>query len=256
MPQYPHFAKVFMRPCTVILFAACVYLGAGTATAQASMIQNGNFSTPGSPPAPFAVWTTTLGDPPTNGGGFAVFTEGPNLVELEQAFLMSANPLTISFEFKLSREAGGSTGGAPDSFQATLWDAAINNPFAATGSAQFPAFFSVDNTGQEFYDSSLVSVTALAGGWQRVTLNVSSLPSQSRILEFDLNGFNDGQTTTAFLDNVDGASSDAAIVPEPGALLLGLSSGPCLLLALRFRRRTSPKRPLRPESSSDLRAEQ
>jgi hypothetical protein len=177
-------------------------------------LTNGDFSTPGTPPDPFAAWTTTFGAAPTNGGGFALFSESTSFsqTELEQTFHIAPGTGQLSFEFLLSTSLSGVPGVPPDSFQATLYDAALN-PFPTPVNPALPAYFSIDATGQQFLNSSFVSITTLITGWKRVTLNVSSLPPQDATLEFILNGSNDRRTTTVSLDNVTVTTS--AAVPEP-----------------------------------------
>jgi len=176
-----------------------------------------------------------------DGGGFALFGESADSAQtqLQQTFLLPAGASTISFEFRLASapDSTAGTSAIPDSFQVTLWDdATFSSSFAAVGPPLLPTFYSADNTGREFYEPGFVSVTSLSDGWKRVTLDVSSLSPQSRILEFILNGSDDGQASTASLDNVQG-DTVARVVPAPAGLILLASGGPCLLVALRWRRR-------------------
>jgi hypothetical protein len=81
-----------------------------------------------------------------------------------------------------------------------------------------------------------VSVTSLSDGWRRVTLDLSSLPSQGLLLDFSQFGFDDGLSSTVQLDNV-----LVNVVPEPS--LLTVWAGLCLLvLARRLKARSSEKR--------------
>lgn len=190
-------------------------------SAFASFIANGDFSTSGVAPDTFAAWTTfSIYDPAEDGGGFAVFSEnGMSGIQLEQLFMLPAGAQTISFEFKLGTVADTTgTSSPPDSFQATLYDLSFNSFFSTGGDpVSFPAFYSIDNTGPEFFDNTFVSTIDLAGGWRRVTLNVSTLMPQELLLEFLLNGGSDGQMTTVSLDNVSGTAS-VAVVPEPSSV--------------------------------------
>jgi hypothetical protein len=212
-------------------------LGATVETAPgSSVLSNGDFSLPGVSPDPFAAWTTFFGAYPTDGGGFALFSESTDFAqtELEQTFFLPAGSTQLSFEFLLSTEGQGAANVPPDSFQATLYDPSFD-PFPTPADPLFPAFFSVDATGQQFYDSSFVTVAALGNGWTRVTLDITSLPSQDVLLEFLLNGGDDGRTTTASLDNVAVTSA----VPEPRHALPFLATGLGWLAMRRPRRRQS-----------------
>jgi hypothetical protein len=192
--------------------------------AHADLLMNGDFSTPGTPPDAFASWTTTFGDRPTNGGGFAKFTESAMFaqVELEQSFTIPTSASSLSFEFKAISDTttGEPSGGPPDSFQATLYIDNGSNPFPTTStSPRFPAYYSVDIGGQQFYDSQFVSVSPSGNpGWSRVTLDLSTLAKpQSARLEFILNGADDGQTSEVDLDNV--VVQTTQVVPEPSTFL-------------------------------------
>jgi hypothetical protein len=216
--------------------AALGVLAALTGDARAGLL-NGDFSsTPGTGPDAFANWTTTSSEGPTNGGGFAVFTESAtgDPIELEQTFVLPGNASKLSFDFLISPISESVPGSPPDGFQATLFVNSVN-PFPSPANSDLPAFYSTDNTGfNESFDPNFVRTTLLENGWTRVTLDLSSLPSpQSVLLEFDLNtGFN-GQTTTAFLDNVDVTVADVSAVPEPSTLVLFAASFGCLALAQR-----------------------
>ncbi len=198
-------------------------------------LTNGDFSSPGISPDPFDAWTTTYGESPTDGGGFALFSESQSsaLTELEQTFNLPPSSSQLSFEFLLSSDLTGSGSIPPDSFQATLYDSAFSPLLPTISDPNFPAFYSIDATGQEYYNSTLVSVMDLANNWKRVTLNVSSLPSQDVLLEFLLNGSNDARTTTASLDNV---SVTATPVPEPRLILHLLAANGIIWLTIRCKR--------------------
>jgi hypothetical protein len=214
------------------------------AHADVKLIMNGDFSQAGNPPDAFASWTTTFGDRPTDGGGFATFTESATsaFVELEQTFAIPVNShiSSLSFEFKAVSDttSGEPSGGNPDSFQATLFDSA-SNPFPNSSNPPFPAFYSMDIGGQQFFDPNFVSVSPAGNpGWSRVTLNLSTLalPQAAANIQFVLNGSDDGQSSVVYLDNVETQSMQ--VVPEPSTLIpvgLGLIG----LIAYGCRSRTS-----------------
>jgi len=237
---------------------------------RAAVIVNGDFSTPGTPPAG---WTTdsVVGDPPTGNGEFALFTvTGFSAQQLQQPFLLlPGNAQTLSFEFLLSTADDGTTGSAtPDNFQATLfeYDAAstavgnslLPSPDPSFPAILFPAFFSTDNVPlpnpKQFKNAAVTVEDVLTGprqGWKRVSVDVSSVPSQDVMLDFSLFGDNDGLTTTVSVDNVELTVSNLAAVPEPGALLIWMGTG---LAAAGFLARRShfvgrvPRRTRRPNT--------
>ena len=128
----------------------------------------------------------------------------PENTQLEQLFDLPANALRLSFEFLMMQEGVGIPGITPDSFQATLYDEAFEPLFGAPF-----GFFSVDHAGT-YFDPLYVTVQPLADGWQRVSLDLRSLPAMDGVLlEFLTHGFDDGRTTTVYVDNV------AAVIPEP-----------------------------------------
>ncbi len=107
------------------------------------------------------------------------------------------------------------------SFQATLFDTAFNPVLFAGDPLLFPAFFSVDNDGTEFFNSATVSIEDVGGGTRRVTLDVSELAPQVLMLEFLALGSDDGLQITIRVDNVElPTSSRPGIVPEPASLLI------------------------------------
>jgi hypothetical protein len=228
-----------MRRRTLYLLVIWANLHVMTGTARAEFIVNGQFTDSGDPLAPFAGWTTTLGAPPTATGTSAVFAESPTvvIVQLEQSVTLPGGPSSISFEFRISSVAGGlDLSLPPDSFQATLWAPGYTDPFSPVDPLFLPGYYSIDNTGQEFLGSSFVSTIDLGGGWKRVTLDVSGVPSPNRLLEFILNGSDDGRFTTVEIANVQG-TEDLPVIPAPGGLILLVSGAPCSLLALRSWRR-------------------
>jgi len=209
----------------VTSFAIVIFLTSGNS--QAGMILNGNFSTAGVSPEPYADWTTDNSsfDRPTDGGGYASFADAGfyGSSQLAQTFTLLPSALNLSFEFRLSTVTDSSTGMIPDSFQATLFDGLLNTFFPSDpmNPSLFPAFYSIDNDGMtESYDSNFVTSLDLGGGYRRVTLDVSSLSPQSLTLDFLLNGLPDGLSTTVDLDNVTYELSDATAVPEPASIIL------------------------------------
>jgi hypothetical protein len=197
--------------------------------ASGGSIINGSFAqVTGDPSNPFVGWTTKYGDPPTAGGGFAVFTESANsaFVELEQTFQISIGVTAIAFDFKIASLAAPSPNSVPDSFQATLYDGS-NQPYPLPADPLLPAFFSADIGGGQFYNSSYVSVAALPGNWFHVTLfNLSGLSRpQDVTLEFLLNGSDDGQTSVVDLTNVEALVST---VPEPTTFVMAVTGLFCV----------------------------
>jgi hypothetical protein len=180
---------------------------------------NGDFSEAGSPPEPFARWTTelTLGDPPSDGGGFALFavSDLPDAEQLEQTFSLPAGASRLSFELQLEVEGNDPGGAIRDSFQVTLYGAGFTPllPFNEFS----PAFYSVENDGSALFDPAFVTVSALDGGFKRVELDISTLPPQDVLLELLLIGGEDGRQTTVVVDNV-----EVTMVPEPSGLALGI----------------------------------
>ncbi len=231
-----------MRRWAFILVAVCAQLAVGAPFARAGFIQNGNFSDPLAP-----AWTTEFGAAPTVSGGVVTFAESSTFaqVQLQQVFTLPTDATSISFEYLLTSTGGEpNVGDPPDSFQATLWNSDFSGSYAPTDPndpLDFPAFFSVDRTGQQFtgpYSPSPVSTMTLADGWTLVTLDVTGDLAQQNdpVLEFILNGGDDGYTTTAYLRNVQGNEAAAAPTPEPASLLLFAGAGSCLLVRGLFQR--------------------
>ena len=194
--------------------------------AHADQIINGDFSqTTTDPSQPFEGWTTTIGVAPTDGGGYAVFTETDVSTELEQGFTLSASATVLSFDFKIA-SFDVSSGPFRDSFQATLYDSGYSNPYPTPADSAFPGFFSIDlNTGATpAYNPAYVSVTSLADGWSHVSLfDLSGVSDHDRILEFDLNPTGSEQTSVVYLRGVKVEEPPVSVVPEPATL------GPCIL---------------------------
>jgi hypothetical protein len=192
-------------------------------TMWAQGLENGDFSQSAAPTAPFANWATTLGGfaPPSDGGGFAVFDESGDLgSQLEQTFVLPVGAPELAFNFRLTAVSDGPVGfPVPDSFQASLFDAA-GNPVHSAGDPQFfPAFFSIDNTapGSTFFDSNFVQLVEVQDGWVNVSLNTQGLASDTYLLEFILNGGQDGFATDVELD-------DVRLLPEPQTLGMAIAA--------------------------------
>jgi hypothetical protein len=139
------------------VMAILIVVAAGGGSTLGGVIQNGDFSTAGTPPDPFAGWMTdlSLGARPTDGGGYAEFTvtDADDARQLEQRFALPFGALTLSFEIRLMTIPGGTTDVFGfDSFQATLFDLDSsgdpNNPLFPSGNPLlFPAFYSLDSGG-------------------------------------------------------------------------------------------------------------
>ena len=89
-----------------VVFFVSLFL-APIGQAHASLILNDDFSqTTGNAANPFVGWQTTYGDPPTDGGGFAVFTErrSHSLRRTQQTFnLPSGAGITgLGFDYKIA----------------------------------------------------------------------------------------------------------------------------------------------------------
>ncbi len=188
------------------------------ASAQAGTVLNGTFGTAGIPPDPFANWDTDTAnfDRPSDGGAVALFSEsGPvGSSQLAQTFVLPSGAQSLSFEYRLTSVAGGPTGSpVSDSFQATLFDSAFTELFPSNPPL-FTAFFSVDNSNMQFTTPVFVSTQSIANGFERVTLDLSTLALESLTIDFLLNGAADGVSTQIELDNV-----SLATVPEPTSTL-------------------------------------
>ena len=215
--------KLFLTPLLLLLMLA----------AQASAgILNGKFSDVGTSPEPFAKWTTEVDsmtgllnfDRPTDGGGLAVFKD-QGLVgssQLSQSFSLPSGSLSLSFEFSISTlPSGAPLGPLPDSFQATLFDSSFTGLLPSAPG--FSAFYSIDNDGSEFFDTTYVTSEVLGGGIRKITLNLTSLPApQNVLIDFLLNGAPDGFSTQVELDNVILAPNST--VPEPSSFLIWAAS--------------------------------
>jgi hypothetical protein len=150
--------------------------------------------------------------------------------QLEQGFDLPAEARLLSFEYRMDQEGLG-TGSLRDSFQATLYDPAFNPLLGAPF-----GFFSVDFK-DTYFDPNYVSLQQLTSGWYKVTLDVASLPPMDGVLlEFLVNGFDDGQTTTVYLDNV-----SLSAVPEPAAPAIFVAVAVPLMFFARRYYRQKPK---------------
>lgn len=239
----------------VCLVAILIASAVARPAPAAPVIVNGDFSTPGVPLGPFAGWSTDpdLGEPPTNDGReFAVFevdgrvSSGIEFAQqLEQIFMLPANALTLSFEFLLDPFDDGvsdSNESSLDSFQAVLWDLDANdkpNEPLFPSALGFFAFYSIDSNSDYFddtYVTTAMNLPNLPDGWTRVTLDLSSLPSQRLLLDFSLFGFDDGFRTVVFLDNVKVTlSTQGQVIPEPASWAIW--AGVALVGCVRARRR-------------------
>lgn len=189
------------------------------------MLTNGDFSIPGTPTNPFDSWTTSFGEPPQDGGGFALFAESltSSIIELEQSFTLPSNAFSLSFDLQFQTSGAGISTLPPDSFQSSLYVDGVD-AFPTPSDPFLPAFYSIDAAGNVTFDSTYVSTTLLANGWSRVTLDVSSLAGKDVLLEFILNSFDDERTSQASLDNVV-ITTTSVVVPEPAtvtSLMVGL----------------------------------
>lgn len=209
----------------------CQYANAG--------VMNGDFSDTTIPV--FTDWTTLYGDAPTDGGGVASFNaiDFFDETQLEQTFSLPTGATRLSFEFSLSSVAGGGSGGIGfDIFQATLFDASWDPLFPIVpGPFGDSRFFALDADQQPF-KSTEVTVDEFTIGtvaWKRVSLDVSSLPTQDLTLEFLLLGADDELATTVLLDNVMVGQS-ASIVPEPATMAIWVVLGTATM-GLRRKRR-------------------
>jgi hypothetical protein len=220
----------------VLFFALSVMLVVSGKPGSADIIENGNFSE----------FDDTTGLPTGwdhfDGGGALI---PPEYVvdgierymrffersQLEQRFDLPAEAQWLSFEYKMDQQGVGS-GNLRDSFQATLYDPDFNPLLGAPF-----GFFTVDYN-DTYFDPNYVSLQQLPSGWYRVTLDVASVsPMNDLLLEFLLNGFDDGQTTTVLLDNV----SVSTVVPEPASTTLFAVLALCLMVIYRTRWRQSLK---------------
>ncbi len=225
---------------TLVLVCVCSTVQGG------AMISNGDFGTSGAPPTVFADWETDTSFSfvsPTDMGGIALFVESLDGVQLSQLFDLPANALRLSFEYQLMTSGVYDGTSVRDSFQATLFNNTFDVLFPSDPSdpVSFPAFFSVDNDGAEFFDSNtpsvpFVSVVSIGGDWRKVTLDLSSLPATTGLtIDFLLSGNPDGIETSVKLDNVvlTVASINPAPVPEPSSAVCYLT---LLAIGMNLRR--------------------
>ncbi len=229
------------RTCAQFSLIALLLLVAQSSSSSAGTIVNGDFETSGVSPDPFAGWTTPdpLDLPPIDAGGVAEFDivgYFDPLIELQQTFTLPAGASTLSFEFNLSSITGGVSDpfALPDSFQATLLDSTPASLFPIFGGV-LDAFYLFDASGFED-KSSGVTTEALAGGWTRVSLDISSLGPQDLTIEFLALGDDDELLTTVLLDNV--FIAQGATVPEPSSIALWSILGAAAFPVLRRRKGT------------------
>jgi hypothetical protein len=205
----------------VVLLVATVPCGAGT-------IINGDFSeldaTSGLPMGwDHFDYAGTIDPPEYIVDGDNRYVRFHEQQQLEQLFNLVLDSSTLSFDFRWNQSGDGTTGVPPDSFQVTLYDENFNPLLGAPD-----GFFTIDHVGS-YFDSTYVTLSTLTDGWLRVVLDVSSLsPMSNVLLEFLVNGSDDGRVTMVDVDNVVLTSTPAtSVIPEPSsamiALLLGLS---------------------------------
>ena len=230
--------KTFLTPLLLLLLLAS-QAGAG--------ILNGDFSAAGASPEPFEDWTTEVDsmtgllifDRPTDGGGLAVFKD-QGLVgssQLSQSFSLPSGSLSLSFEFSISTlPSGAPLGLLLDSFQATLFDSIGGLTGLLPSAPGFSAFYSIDNDGSEYFDTTYVTRVDLGGGIRKITINLASLAPQDLFIDFLLNGTPDGFSTRVELDNV--VLAQNSTVPEPASFLIWSAS---LGIACVWQRRRSSR---------------
>jgi hypothetical protein len=160
-------------------------------SAFGGVIINGTFSDSVSGPDPFPGWSTDNDSgfiAAVDGGGFASFAitgffDDP--VHLYQIFSLPSGATTLSFEFWLDSETGGSHDpvfAAFDSFQTSLFDSAGVPQFSILPGF-LDAFYIFDAGGFEDRGNG-VSVRSFADGVRRVTLDLSLLSAQDYIIDF------------------------------------------------------------------------
>lgn len=222
----------------VCLVAILIASAVARPAPAAPVIVNGKFSTPGVPPDPFAGWSTdlNLGVPPLfDIGELAVFEVIGRVAgfefarQLEQTFVLPTNALTLSFDFLFESVDDGSVSDQNDpldSFQASLFDLDVLDAFGFPtplfpSAPGFFAFYSIDSPSDYFdptYVSTAMNLPKLRVGWTRVTLDLSSAPSHTLLLDFSLIGFDDGSRTVAYLDNVKVTlAKQGQVIPEPAS---------------------------------------
>ncbi len=209
-----------------MFLAALALIGFQAPATSAGVITNGDFSSAGIAPDPFAGWSTDTDVSgfiaPVDGGGVASFTitafsDAP--VHLFQKFSLPIDATTLSFELLLSSVDGGTSDGFfPDSFQASLFRASDFQAQFPIDVDFLPAFYAIDADGSDFLSSG-VSTEDLTAGWKRVTLDVISLAADDYFIDFLLLGDDDSRTTTVLLDNVMVARS-GNVVPEPASVVV------------------------------------
>ena len=176
--------------------------------------------------------------------------------QIEQTFNLPAGALRLSFEFRMI-QIGTGGGSLPDSFQAGLWDG--DNPVLGVPFG----FFTIDHKSLTF-DQQYVTVERFdeINGWERLTLEnepsqstvwtretgeewhrvtldvVSIAPTEGLLVEFLLNGFEDGRTTTVYVDNV-----SVSMVPEPATATMFVGLAVSFLVFSRRCRRQKRKKP-------------
>ncbi|WP_372899351.1 hypothetical protein [Stieleria sp.] len=208
---------IFVRALTLLAIFSI-----GSNTARGGII-NGDFSTALTDPA--AGWATTFGlEPPvteSEQAKFVIDSFSDNLVQLEQEFLLPAGATSLSFDYQFLTESGGFFDpffGAPpfDIFQASLLDPVTLDALISIDPSD-DRFFGIDADRSTFSAIEVDTPELLSNGFTRISLDVSSLASQSVLLDFLFLGEDDGLISTVLLDNVT-ITTASTVVPEPGAL--------------------------------------
>ena len=182
-----------------------------------AQIENGDFSQPGTT-EPFEGWRTDLdvGDRPEDGGEIVLFevVDRPQVEQLETDFEHTILPSTLSFEYSLEVEDGGTddANGLPIAFRLPftirptsrcchriLVNLICDRPSTA-----------LTTTARHSLIQNFVQVEEIDEDTKRVNLDLSTVGSASYLLEFLVAGDDDGKITKVLLDNV--------IVPEPTSL--------------------------------------
>ncbi len=211
-----------IRGRLVALALAMAGVLALTGHVSATTVTNGDFS------AGLTGWT--VAGPVSEVGGFAVIGEDPvyfNTI-LEQAIVVPAWAVSLSFEYSMSTTPDGTTGYPfPDALVAYLRDPVTLAPILATPGV--PDYFYEERSGLQDFDPTIVAVVG-----NRVTLDLASVVAGTEaLISFELLGGDDGYATTATIDNV-----RVSVVPEPLTLVCVPMAAGGLTGYLRRRRLT------------------
>lgn len=200
-----------------VVFGSVIAVLATVTAFGGPTLQNGDFS------AGLSSWDVEWGTVSPD-SGHALFEEDPVDASstLSQPFTIPSLALDLSFDIELSAVPGGDDYGfPPDAFMVSLLNPVTCDPLVSN--LGFTEFYYLDNTD---YEETVGSVSG-----NTVTLDISGLRGLDALLSFDLWGGDDGMLTTAALDNV-----NIAVIPTPGALLLGLIGTGTVGLWRRFRK--------------------